>query len=150
MVQLRKDMLDSRPCFGYAAVACLLAFAQRLEHSTARFAGVVAPVGVHIGAGVVLIEHFIKVGAVVLAGCARDDLAHKFVFDIDRDAELVAVVALAMLLGLGGIQSFCLRLAALQFSGVLPSSNWALSSLLKCGMGAGTKVASMICPQRAR
>lgn len=95
--------------------------AQHLEHLTAPSAGV-APISIDIPAGVVLVDHFIKVPAVMLAGRASGDLADEFVLDIHVDAELVAVVTLAVLLGMGGIQVF---LSALGLAPVL----WSLTLL---------------------
>ena len=121
MAHLRKRVLHPGSGLGYALVAPLLAFAQSfaclglaldvlsitqgLEHLAALCAGE-PPVGIDIAAGVVLIEHFIKVRAVVLAGRAGGDLANELVFDVHADAQLVAVVALAVFLGMGGIQVF--------------------------------------------
>ena len=79
--------------------------AQRLEHLAAPCAGV-ALVGIDITAGVVLVQDFIEVPAVVLAGGAGEDFADELVLHIHVDAELVAVVALAVLFGLGGVQVF--------------------------------------------
>ena len=152
MAHLCKGVLHPGSGLGYALVAPLLAFAERLaclalnvlsvtqglEHLAALCAGV-APVGIDITAGVVLIEHIIKVRAVVLTGRAGGDLADELVAGVHADAQLVAVVALAVLFGVGGVQSFCLRLAAFQSAGMLPCSSWALSSLVKCWMGAGTR-----------
>ena len=83
----------------------MLAIAQGLEHFAALCAGV-APVGIDVAARVVLVEHFIKVRAVVLAGRAGGDLADELVAGVHADAQLVAVVALAVFLGMGGIQVF--------------------------------------------
>lgn len=77
--------------------------AQRPQHLGAVFAGI-AFVGIDVGAGVALIEHVIKVRAVMLAGCARFDLADELVAHIHADAQLVVVVALAVLFGMGGVQ----------------------------------------------
>jgi hypothetical protein len=76
----------------------------------------------------VLVQHFIKVRAVVLAGGAGGDLADELVPDVHADAQLVAVVALAVFLGVRGIQILLPRLAALQSLGTWPCSSWALSS----------------------
>ena len=107
-------MLHPRPEPGDAPVAPLLAFAQglarpglaldvfaiaqRLEHLTALLARI-APVSVHIFAGVVLIQHLIEVRAVVLAGGAGFDLADELVLEVGADAHLVAVMAFAVLFG---------------------------------------------------
>ena len=119
MAHLRKRVLHPGSGLGYALVAPLLAFAQSfarlglaldvlaipqgLEHLTALCAGV-APVGIDVGAGVVLVQYFIKVRAVVLAGRTGGDLADELVPGVHADAQLVAVVALAVFLGVGGIQ----------------------------------------------
>ena len=88
VAHLGKGVLHPGPGLGNALVAPLLAFAQRLaclglaldvlaipqglEHLAALCAGV-APVGIDVGAGVVLVQYFIKVRAVVLAGRAGGD-----------------------------------------------------------------------------
>lgn len=116
---LRKRMFHPRPDLGDAPVAPLLAFAQgligpgfaldvlaiaqRTQHLAALITGI-APVSVYIAAGVVLIEQLIEVRAVMLAGGAGEDFADELVFDVGADAQLVAVVALAVFLGVRGIQ----------------------------------------------
>ena len=121
MAHLGKGVLHPGPGLGNALVAPLLAFAQRLarfgfsldvlaipqgrEHLTALCAGV-APVGIDVGAGVVLVQYFIKVRAVVLAGRAGGDLADELVPGVHANAQLVAVVALAVLFGVGRVQVF--------------------------------------------
>ena len=110
---LRKRVFHPCPDLGNAPVAPLLAFAQglvwpgfaldvlaiaqRTQHLAALITGI-APVSVHGPAGVVLIEHFIEVRAVMLAGGAGEDFADELVFDVGADAQLVAVVALAVFL----------------------------------------------------
>ena len=134
MAHLGKGVLHPGSGFGNALVAPFLAFAQGfarlglaldvlaiaqdLEHLAALFAGV-ATVGINIAAGVVLIENFIKVRAVVLAGCAGGDLANELVAHIHADAQLVAVVALAVLLGMGGVQVFLPALGLVPVAGDL-------------------------------
>ena len=121
MAHLGKGVLHPGPRLGNALVAPLLALAQRLawfrfaldvlaipqglEHLAALCAGV-APVGIDVGAGVVLVEHVIKVRAVVLAGRTCGDFADELVPGVHADAQLVAVVTLAVLLGVGGVQVF--------------------------------------------
>lgn len=128
MLDLRKGVFHPRTGAGNAGVAFLLALAQRLatwglaldmfavtqslEHFTARCAGV-ALVGIHIPAGVAIVQHLVKVRAVVLAGGARGDLADELVADVHADAQLVAVVALAVFLGVRGVQI------------LLPAFGWA-------------------------
>jgi hypothetical protein len=142
--------LRALPCFALLGLALdVLSEAQGLEHLAALCAGE-APVGIDIVTGVVLIEHVIKVRAVVLAGLAGGDLADELVFDVHADAQLVAVVALAMFLGMGGIQVFLSALGLVPVAGDIAQLKLGLSSLVKCWMGAGTSVASMICPHRAR
>ncbi len=51
-----------------------------------------------------LVQHLFKVVAIVLAGRAGGNAADEAVLEIDAHAELVAIVALAVLLGVGGIQ----------------------------------------------
>lgn len=132
MAHLGKGVLHPGPGFGNALVAPLLTLAQRLarlglaldviaitqglEHLAALCAGV-APVGIHITAGVVPAEHFIKVRAVVLAACAGGDLADELVAHIHADAQLVAVVALAVLLGVGRVQVFLSALGLVPVGG---------------------------------
>ena len=132
MAHLGKGVLDPGPGLGNALVAPLLAFAQwlaclglaldmlaiaqGLEHFAALCAGV-APVGIDVAAGVVLVQHFIKVRAVVLAGRAGGDLADELVPGVHADAQLVAVVALAVLLCVGGIQVFLSALGGIPVGG---------------------------------
>ena len=134
VAHLGKGVLHPGPGLGNALVASLLAFAQRparlgfaldvlampqdLEHLTALCAGV-APVGIDVAAGVVLVQHFIKVRAVVLAGRAGGDLADELVPGVHADAQLVAVVALAVLLCVGGIQVFLSALGGIPVGGDL-------------------------------
>lgn len=95
MAHLRKRVLHLGSSLGYAFISLLLAFAQSfvrlglaldvlsiaqgLEHLAALCAGV-APAGIDIAAGVVLIKHIIEVRVVVLAGRASGDLADELVF----------------------------------------------------------------------
>ena len=127
----------------------MLSVTHHPEHLAAIAAGV-APVSEHVPTCVVPAEHFIKVRAVVLVGDAGHHLADEFVARVHADAELVAVVALAVLFVWVASRSFCLHLAALQSAGVQPCSSCTLSSFVKCWMGAFTSVASMIWPQQAR
>ena len=126
VAHLGKGVLNPGSGLGNALVALLLAFAQgftylgfaldvfalaqNLEHLAVLGVGV-APVGIHIVAGIVLIKHFIKVRAVVLAGRAGGDLVDELVSHIHADAQLVAVVALAVLLGVCGVQVILSALA---------------------------------------
>ena len=145
MAHLGKGVLDPGPGLGNALVAPLLAFAQwlaclglaldmlaiaqGLEHFAALCAGV-APVGIDVAARVVLVEHFIKVRAVVLAGRAGGDLADELVPGIHADAQLVAVVALAVLFGVGGVQVF---LPALGLAPVAGNVSLAKLLFVCCG-----------------
>jgi hypothetical protein len=92
------------------------------------------------------------VRAVMLAGSAGDNFADEFVPPVHADAELVAVVAFAVFLGMGGVQGLLPALGLAPVFGGLALCkllSLSLASLVKCWMGAGTRVASMICPQRA-
>ena len=91
---------------------------QGLEHLTALCA-VVTPIGIAIAAGTVLVQHFMKVRAVVLAGRVVGDLADEFVRGVHADAQLVAVVALAVLLCVGGVQVFLPALGGIPVCGDL-------------------------------
>lgn len=51
-----------------------------------------------------LIQHLFEVVSIVLAGRAGGDVVDEAVLEIDAHAELVAKVALAVFLGMGGIQ----------------------------------------------
>ena len=83
----------------------MLSVTHHPEHLAAIAAGV-APVSEHVHTCVVPAEHFIKVRAVVLVGGAGHHLADEFVARVHADAELVAVVALAVLFCVGGVQVF--------------------------------------------
>ncbi len=63
----------------------------------------IAPVGIHIPARVGRVEDVVEVLAVVGAGRVGLDLADDLVLLVDVDGELVAEVALAVLLGPGGV-----------------------------------------------
>jgi len=112
-------MLDSRARLGDAGVAPLLTFRQGLVALPLPLNLVteavflqpgfalgrrIAPVGIHIPACVGGVEHVVKVLAVVRARRVCLDLADELVFLVDVDRELVAEVALAVLLGPGGIE----------------------------------------------
>lgn len=119
MTHLGERVLDAGTGLANAGVALLLACAQGLarlglaldvfaiaqcpKHFAALRAGV-ALVGIDITAGVALIKHRIEVRAVMLAGSAGDNFADEFVPPVHADAELVAVVAFAVFLGMGGVQ----------------------------------------------
>ena len=122
-----EHVLDLGPLSGDAFVSPLLAFTQRLvfarpalyaiapaqylEHFLPAL-GRVGLVGVDIPPSVVFVQHFFKVVAVVLAGCAGGDLADEAVLEVHAHTELVAEVALAVLAGVRGIQ---ILLSALGF-----------------------------------
>ena len=84
----------------------------------------VAFVGVHLLARVALIKYFVKVMSVMLAGCAYRNTTDKAMLVIHADAELVAKVAFAMLLGMHGIEVF-LTLFGITPLGRLISSKFA-------------------------
>ncbi len=103
---------------GDALVTPLLAVGQRLVALTLaldlvakavllqpRFTilGRIAPVGIDVAAGVVGIQDLVEVLAVVRAGLVSLDLADELVLFVHVDRELVAEVALAVLLRPGGV-----------------------------------------------
>ena len=77
----------------------------------------VAPVGIHIPARVRGVEHVVEVLAVMRARRVGLDLADDFVFLVDVDGQLVAEVALAVLLGPGGVEVFLAPLGGLPTGG---------------------------------
>lgn len=116
---LGKGMFHPGTGFGNTLVAPLLTLAQghallglaldalaqaECAQNIAALAARIPAVGEHVGAGVAHVEHFFEVRAVVLAGGAGEDLADEFVLDVHAHAQLVAVVRLAMLLGVRGVQ----------------------------------------------
>ena len=64
----------------------------------------IAFVSVDLPACVALVKNFVKVVAVMFAGCACRNATDEAVLVIDAHAELVAKVAFAMLFGVRGIQ----------------------------------------------
>ena len=152
VAHLGKGALHPGPGLGNALVASLLALAQRpawfrfaldvlaitqgLEHLTALCAGV-APVGIDVAAGVVLVQHFIKVRAVVFAGRAGGDLAEELVPGVYADAQLLAVVALAVLLCVGGVQVFLPALGGIPVGGDLALFELGLVFLCEVLDGCG-------------
>ena len=114
-----EHMLDPRPRPGDALVAPLLAVGQRLVPVALALDLVpetvflqpgfalgrrIAPVGIDVPARVGGVEHVVEVLAVVRARRVGLDLADDLVFCVDVDGELVAEVALAVLLGPGGVE----------------------------------------------
>ena len=114
-----KRMFNTGSCLRNAMVPSLLSVGQRLvpmalalnpvpvairfQPSLSLF-GRIAPVGIDISAGVGRVHDRVKVLAVMRAGRVGDDLADELVRLVDVHRELVAMVALAMLLGPGRIQ----------------------------------------------
>lgn len=115
----RKRMFNSGTGLGNSVIAPLLSVGQRLvpmgfalnsvpvairfEPGCAFFGGI-ASVGVDIPTRVGRVYDGFEVLAVMGAGGVGDDLADEFVRLVDVDREFVAMMALAMFLGPGGIQ----------------------------------------------
>ena len=121
-------MLDPGSCFGDALVTPLLAVGQRLvaqalaldlvteavllqPHFTTL--GWIAPVGIDVPARVVGIQNAIEVLTVVRAGGVGLDLADELVLLVDVDRQLIAEVALAVLLRPGCVDVFLTPLGRL-------------------------------------
>ena len=114
-----KDVFHPRADFGQGVIALFLPLRQGMVARTlaldaipvARFPQRLLPlragvtlVGVDRPAGVGRVEHGVEVLAVMRSCVAHLELADQLVALIRVDAELVAVVALAVLLGPGGVQ----------------------------------------------
>ena len=97
--------------------------------------GRIAPVGIDIPARIDRVEDLVEVLAVVHAGRVGHDLADELVPPVDVDRELVAEVALPVLLGPGRVNSFCRRLAGFQSAGSAPWSSSAFWPRLLCCFG---------------
>lgn len=119
LLHCTEDMLHTGARLGNPLVAPLLAFRQRLVplplalDTVAVSGGVqfglplhtrVALVGEHVPVGIGRVEHRVEMLAVVGRGRVRLDLADHLVALVYIDGQLVAVVALAVFLGPGGVQ----------------------------------------------
>lgn len=110
----------------------------------------VGSAGKHLGAGVVWIDQVLEVLAVVHAGDVGLEGADEFVLAVDVDRQFVAKVALAVLLGPTRFSVFLPALGRVPVCWGDLLLNDLFSACVMCCLGEGTKVASTICPPRAK